>query len=171
VNLVKLVSGGQTGVDRGALDAALSERFPCGGWCPAGRLAEDGAIPARYPVVPLNRGGYFERTVQNVADSDGTLVIYFERLHGGTEETVIECIRRQKPYKLVDGSEIGSERAAQLAARFVADHHIAVLNVAGPRGSHSPTGYAYAFDTIARLLRERADAASAPEPVDRTNGA
>ena len=62
--LTRIVSGGQTGVDRGALDAALAAGFPCGGWCPADRAAEDGAIPVRYPLTPLARGGYRERTRQ-----------------------------------------------------------------------------------------------------------
>src|SRR5207253_6756726 len=73
--LLKVISGGQTGVDRGALDAALALQVECGGWCPAGRLAEDGTIPKRYPVVELPDARYAERTAQNVADSDGTLII------------------------------------------------------------------------------------------------
>jgi hypothetical protein len=60
--LRKIISGGQTGVDRGALDAALVHAFPCGGWCPADRSAEDGRIPDRYPLKPLARGGYRART-------------------------------------------------------------------------------------------------------------
>jgi hypothetical protein len=71
--LEKIVSGGQTGVDRGALDAALAANFPCGGWCPGNRRAEDGTIPARYPVSPLLGAGYRQRTRQNVIDSDGHL--------------------------------------------------------------------------------------------------
>jgi hypothetical protein len=70
--LAKIVSGGQTGVDGGVLDAALAAEFPCGGWFPADRSAEDGPIPARYPLTPLARGGYRERTRQNVLDSGGT---------------------------------------------------------------------------------------------------
>jgi hypothetical protein len=71
--LLKIISGGQTGVDRGALDAALAVHFPCGGRCPAGRKAEDGTIPENYPVTALRRGGYRARTLKNVQDSDGTL--------------------------------------------------------------------------------------------------
>jgi hypothetical protein len=73
--LIKIISGGQTGVDRGALDAALAVKFPCGGWCPADRRAEDGSIPGRYPLTPLPGGGYRERTRQNVIDSDGTATV------------------------------------------------------------------------------------------------
>jgi hypothetical protein len=149
----KLVSGGQTGVDRGALDAALAAGFPCGGWCPRGRVAEDGTIPARYPVVELARGSYVERTIQNIVDSDATLVIYFARLHGGTEQTVLQCISKRKPYQLIDATAITVQRAAEVADGFVSAHDVFVLNVAGPRASHSPSAYAYSFDVVTQLLR------------------
>ena len=74
--LERIISGGQTGVDRGALDAALAAAFPCGGWCPAGRKAEDGVIAARYPLQELTRTGYPDRTLRNVRDSDGTLILH-----------------------------------------------------------------------------------------------
>lgn len=76
ITLARIVSGGQTGVDRGALDAALAAGFPCGGWCPEGRMAEDGAIPPHYPLTELPGADYKQRTKRNVMDSDGTLVIY-----------------------------------------------------------------------------------------------
>jgi hypothetical protein len=150
--LERIVSGGQTGVDRGALDAALAEGFPCGGWCPEGRAAEDGVIDARYPLVELANAGYRERTIQNVADSDATLIVYFGDLHGGTELTLLACVRRGKPYKLVDAAEIAAERAAAIAGAFVARHGACALNVAGPRESHAPGAHAYAFEAIARLI-------------------
>ncbi len=81
--LRKIVSGGQTGVDRVALDAALASQFPCGGWCPVDRSAEDGVIPATYPLTPLPDGDLRERTRQNVIDSDGTLIVSDTRLTGG----------------------------------------------------------------------------------------
>jgi hypothetical protein len=151
--LSRIVTGGQTGVDRGALDAALGAGFACGGWCPPGRAAEDGPIDARYPVTEMPGGSYRERTRRNVVDSDATLVIYFEDLHGGTEQTVLDCITHEKPYKLIDATEIPPARAAELAAQFVARHGVSVLNVAGPRASHAPAGHRYAAETIARLLR------------------
>lgn len=150
--LTRIVSGGQTGVDRGSLDAALTAGFPCGGWCPAGRTAEDGVIAARYPVVELQNAGYRERTIQNVVDSDATLIIYFGDLHGGTELTMLTCIRHDKPYRLVDAAEIPAARAAEIALAFVDEHDAAVLNVAGPRASHSPQGHAYAQEAVARLI-------------------
>lgn len=133
--LKSVITGGQTGVDRGALDAALSLDFPCGGWCPAGREAEDGPIPGRYPLKELANGGYKERTVQNVLSSDGTLIIYHGTLSGGTQQTQLHCIRRQKPYKLIDAREISLPRAIELALEFIQAHSVSVLNVAGPRES------------------------------------
>lgn len=75
MNLEKIVSDGQTGIDRGALDAALAMDFPPGGWCPADRSAEDGPIPAWYPLISLEHGGYRARTRQNVIDSDATVIL------------------------------------------------------------------------------------------------
>lgn len=152
MTLAKIVSGGQSGVDRGALDAALKHGFPCGGWCPPGRMAEDGPIPDSYPLVEMPHGDYLERTIQNVVDSDGSAIVYFGELSGGTEQTLLHCIQRGKPYKLIDASEIPAERAATLVDEFVARHAIATLNVAGPRASEAPAAYAYAFDFVSRLL-------------------
>jgi putative molybdenum carrier protein len=153
VPLRKIVSGGQTGVDRGALDAALAAGFCCGGWCPPGRLSEDGVIDMRYPLAEIPKGGYNERTLKNVTDSDATLIIYFSELHGGTEKTVLYCIKQHKPYKLIDATETTAARAAELTAQFVARHEVSVLNVAGPRQSHAPAGHEYAAQTIGHLLR------------------
>jgi hypothetical protein len=87
MSLLKIISGGQTGVDRGALEAALSASFPCGGWCPAGRKAEDGVIPEKYPVTPLPGGGYRARTRKNVQESDGTVILAPGELTGETALT------------------------------------------------------------------------------------
>src|SRR5450631_3978490 len=100
--LTKIVSGGQTGVDRGALDAALAAGFPCGGWCPADRRAEDGPIPQRYPLTPLPGAGYRQRTQQNLIDSDGTAILFYGTLSGGTKLTRDSCVREKKPFVVLD---------------------------------------------------------------------
>jgi len=133
MNLVKIVSGEQTGVDRGALDAALVAGFPCGGWCPADRGAEDGVIAQRYPIKPLPGGGYRERTRQNVIDSDGTAILFYEALKGGTRLTRNLCVREKKPFIVLDAKQISESRAADAIAWFVEENQVAVLNVAGPR--------------------------------------
>jgi hypothetical protein len=117
--LLKVISGGQTGVDRGALDAALAFEVECSGWCPAGRLAEDGTIPTRYPVMELANAGYAERTVRNVADSDGTLVISKGEPVGGTRETVDRCIEMGKPYLIIDCASMSLEETIEAATDFV----------------------------------------------------
>jgi hypothetical protein len=117
--LLKVISGGQTGVDRGALDAALAFEVECGGWCPAGRSAEDGTIPKRYPVMELANAGYAERTARNVADSDGTLIISNGEPIGGTRETVDRCIEMRKPYLIIDCASMSVEEAIEAATEFV----------------------------------------------------
>jgi hypothetical protein len=117
MTLAKIVSGGQTGVDRGALDAALAAEFPCGGWCPEDRAAEDGPIEARYPLTPMARGGYRERTRQNVLDSDGTAILFYGVLGGGTLLTLNLCKREGKPHVVIDANKT-SESAAAGSSRF-----------------------------------------------------
>jgi hypothetical protein len=119
IELLKVVSGGQTGVDRGALDAALAFEVECGGWCPAGRLAEDGTIPKRYPVMELANAGYAERTARNVADSNGTLIISNGEPVGGTRETVDRCIEMQKPHFIIDCASMSVEETIEAATEFV----------------------------------------------------
>jgi hypothetical protein len=145
---VKIISGGQTGVDRAALDVALKNGIESGGWCPSGRLDEFGRIPDRYPVRELRTGGFTERTLQNVKDSDGTVIVYPGKLTGGTEQTVQFCVGHQRPHLLVDASRVSSEDAARLIGEFVRKHKINVLNVAGPRQSEWAQGYDYAAFTL-----------------------
>ena len=153
VKTLKIISGGQTGVDRAALDVALTNAIPCGGWCPAGRLDELGKIPDHYPVRELQRGGFTERTLQNVKDSDGTLVIYQEELRSGTEQTVQCCVELERPCQLINASKIASKAAAELTASFVHHNKIHILNVAGPRQSEWPEGYDYASRMLSAFLK------------------
>jgi predicted Rossmann-fold nucleotide-binding protein len=146
--VVKIISGGQTGVDRAALDVALKHGIECGGWCPARRLDEFGRIPDQYPVRELAVGGFAERTLQNVKDSDGTVIIYPGKLGGGTEQTVCFCMELQRPHQIIDASKISAEDAAKLIAGFVRNHKVTILNVAGPRQSEWPEGYDYAYSVL-----------------------
>lgn len=150
---LKIISGGQTGVDRAALDVALAHGIECGGWCPAGRLDEFGKIPERYPVQELQSGGYTERTLQNAKDSDGTVVIYSGELYGGTEQTVRFCCDLKRPHQLIDASKISAEGAANLVGDFFHENNLSILNVAGPRQSEWPEGYDYASRVLDILLR------------------
>lgn len=149
---IVIVSGGQTGVDRGALDAALEAGTPCGGWCPQGRLAEDGAIPARYPLRELPGGGYRERTRRNVEDSDATVVIHFGELEGGTALTLDLCRELGRPHLVVDAAVASPEEAAARLRDFVDRHGVRELNVAGPRQSKWAEAGSVARDIVGRLL-------------------
>jgi Circularly permutated YpsA SLOG family len=150
---VKIISGGQTGVDRAALDVALKHGIDCGGWCPAGRLDEFGRIPDRYPLQELKSGGFTERTLQNVKDSNGTVIIYPGKLGGGTEQTVRFCQELERSHQLIDATKISTEGAAKLIADFTLDHEIEILNVGGPRQSEWAEGYDYAFRALDRFLQ------------------
>jgi len=141
---VKIISGGQTGVDRAALDVALKHGIDAGGSCPTGRLDEFGRIPDCYPLKELENGGFTERTLQNVKDSDGTVIIYPGKLSGGTDQTVRFCIEQRRPCLLIDASKTPVKEAAKLIADFVREKQIDILNVAGPRESEWPEGYEYA---------------------------
>ena len=131
----KIVSGGQTGADRGALDAALSLGIEHGGWCPKGRLAEDGVIPERYSLTETSSRFYRIRTEQNVIDSDGTLIFYYKTLKGGTELTRQMAVKHDKPYLLFD---VASPSLDHIVQQWLTTAKITVLNVAGPRESSNP---------------------------------
>jgi len=155
MTLGKIISGGQTGVDRGALDAALAADFPTGGWCPADRSAEDGAIPPWYPLIPLDGGGYRERTLQNVVDSDGTVILAPGELTGGTHLTLEFCKERGKPALVIDAAQHPASEAAAQIATFIERHSIRTLNVAGPRASTWSHAHEYAQRTVCGLLALR----------------
>jgi len=148
----KIISGGQTGADRAALDVALKLKIPCGGWCPADRRAEDGIVTDRYPLKPLANAGYRQRTRQNVIDSDGTVILSFGPLTGGSKATAGDCRRLEKPCLVIDANNTTAGEAAILLAVFLLRHRIHILNVAGPRASGQPGIYAFAGDVLMHLL-------------------
>ena len=146
--LEKIVSGGQTGVDRAALDAALDFAWDCGGWCPRGRAAEDGRIPEEYPLEETPSRRYAQRTEWNVRDSDGTLILTTGRLRGGTALTRGLAARYAKPCLVID---LAHDPDVARVADWLAVSHIRVLNVAGPRESQRPGIYANAKQFMREL--------------------
>ncbi|MGI8740493.1 MAG: putative molybdenum carrier protein [Gammaproteobacteria bacterium] len=148
----KVVSGGQTGVDRAALDAAMAAGIAVGGWCPKGRRAEDGVIGDRYPLEETPKRDYRQRTEWNVRDSDGTLIVYWGELQNGTLETVkFARDMHRRPLLMVNLLEPVDSREA---AQWIADNNIRTLNIAGPRESSRRGIYRMAFDYLKTLLRE-----------------
>ena len=150
--MLKIVSGGQTGVDQGALAAALATGTACGGWCPEGRRSEEGPIPSTYPVVELPDAGYRERTLRNVLDSDGTAIIYDGELEGGTRLTWVLCEQHGRASALIDTSALSRDQAIDTLVEFVTGNGLDVLNVAGPRASKWPVAFEYAQALVAGML-------------------
>jgi hypothetical protein len=132
----KIVSGGQTGADRGGLDAAIAVGLPHGGWCPQGRLAEDGKIPEIYHQDELYSRFYAHRTEQNVIDSDATVVFTYGSPEGGSRRTVEFAVKHDKPYLWVDMNNENSVAAAEVIEwlKKMRNSQI-ILNVAGSRES------------------------------------
>ncbi|MDF1592013.1 MAG: putative molybdenum carrier protein [Desulfobacterales bacterium] len=137
----KIISGGQTGADRAALDAAIEIDIPHGGWVPKGRLAEDGAVPLLYHLSEMPTDSYAVRTEQNVVDSDGTLILSHGPLSGGSALTQDLAEKHERFCLHIDLNRIPTFKAAAMIAAWIALHHIKTLNVAGPRASSDPDIY------------------------------
>jgi len=146
----RIVSGGQTGVDRAALDAAMAANMPVGGWCPKGRRAEDGVIDARYPLAETPRRSPLQRTRWNVRDSDATLILTDEVTPaGGTAETIHFAQRLRKPTLVIDPASSGAPAAI---LGWEATIRPGVLNIAGPRESKRPGVYAESLTLLNVVL-------------------
>jgi hypothetical protein len=144
----QIVSGGQTGADRAGLDWALTHGLAHGGWCPRGRRAEDGPIPARYLLAETASGTYPPRTEANIRDSDATVVFTLGseyRPRSGTALTLGLAARAGRPYLHLWGP--AGQAGADLAA-FLAMHGVRSLNVAGPRASGEPKIYDYVLAVL-----------------------
>jgi len=150
-SIEKIVSGGQTGVDRAALDVALELGIPCGGWCPKGRRAEDGPIDVRYPLKETHSTNYRIRTEKNVRESDGTLIFTWRKPKGGTALTIKFAQKYKRPYLIVDLSERGDPETVQ---EWAEANQIKVLNIAGLRESEYPGIYDRTVDFLKEVFNE-----------------
>jgi len=148
---IRIVSGGQSGVDRAALDAAMELGLQCGGWCPKGRRAEDGLIDDCYPLTETPGRNYSQRTEWNVRDSEATLILTRgKKLSGGTAMTRQLAQRMGRPLLVVDPAEGGIENVRQ----WLGDHGVTTLNVAGPRQSQQPGIYESSKGFLRRLIAD-----------------
>jgi hypothetical protein len=149
--LDKIISGGQTGADRAALDWAIGHGIAHGGWCPRGRLAEDGPIDPLYQLVETPSGDYSERTEWNVRDSDGTVVFSTRlELFGGSKDTVASARKHRRP--IIHISREGTEDPADALREFIRASDVRILNVAGPRQSEEPGIGEYVETTLNQAL-------------------
>ncbi len=148
--IIKIVSGGQTGVDRAALDAALALGILCGGWCPKGRRAEDGVIPACYPLTETTSKDYRVRTRRNVREADGTLILSPGPIGGGTALTRRLANELGKPCLVIDLAQ--RPRTGDVLV-WLASNNIHILNIAGPRESNQPGIYLQAKKFLRRVLK------------------
>jgi hypothetical protein len=144
----KIISGGQTGVDRAALDAAINLAVSHGGWIPKGRITESGPLPEKYNLKETRSSSYADRTEKNVQDADGTLIIARGLLTGGTEYTREMAIKHKRPWLHIDLSQMAAFQAASAINQWILQNEIEVLNVAGPRASKDPAVYQEALNII-----------------------
>jgi hypothetical protein len=145
----KIVSGGQTGADRAALDVALEMGIPHGGWIPKGRKTEEGVLPEKYRLKEMPTRSYADRTERNVLESDGTLILSHGRLKGGSALTRELAVKHGRPWLHVDFKTANPFMAARNIRYWAMRHEIKVLNVAGSRASEDPEMY----ESAAKLLR------------------
>jgi len=145
----QIISGGQTGVDRAALQMAIDLGISHGGWCPRGRRAEDGKIPDRFQLREIDSTDYAVRTLRNIDDSDGTLILHCGRLTGGTALTASSTRQQAKPLLLIDLDQ-NMDHAAVRA--WIETNKIATLNIAGPRESTCPGVYKRAMSFLREVF-------------------
>jgi hypothetical protein len=137
----KIISGGQTGADQAALDAAIKLGFPHGGWISKGRRTEDGPLSTEYDLQEMSTSSYPKRTEQNLIKSDGTVIISRGKLTGGSKLTEKLAKKHNKPFRHIDLNKIPTFLAASIINSLITEHNIEILNVAGPRASKDPEIY------------------------------
>jgi len=150
---LKIISGGQAGADRAALDFAIESGLEHGGWCPRGRKAEDGPVPAKYLLVETESANYRARTVHNVVGSDATLILNVGELAGGSLETLRIAERRGKPVRVVQLDSALSDQDIASLRDWLQISQVMTLNIAGPRESKRPGAYDAALALLRRLFK------------------
>lgn len=149
----RIISGGQTGADRAALDVAIELGIPHGGWIPKGRKTEDGRLPNEYGMLETTSIDYSQRTELNVLDSDGTLIVSHGNLTGGSAFTQELARKHRQPCLHVDLDNMSNSKAAEIIGSWIDAREIKVLNVAGPRASRDPKIYEAAKDVLRTVIR------------------
>jgi len=164
-SIEKIISGGQTGADRAALDFALAHAIPHGGWCPRGRRAEDGPLAERYQLAETPDTEYAQRTEWNVRDADATVIFSVaSALAGGSQQTA-EFARRWEKACLHLAREREGAEAAGVLSEFLAAHQVRTLNVAGPRQSEEPEVAGFCRQTLEGALSHPASGKARNKPA------
>ena len=146
--IIKIISGGQTGVDRAALDTAIELGIKHGGFCPKGRRTEDGIIPSKYIMSETETDDYSERTLRNVQFSDGTLILHKGEIIEGTALTEEFCSFEKKPLLIIN--ILDEFKVIRLNFNtWVKKNTISILNIAGPRESE-----AHLYKKVKKTLME-----------------
>lgn len=162
--VAKIISGGQTGADRGGLEAAMACGIPHGGWCPKGRVAEDGVVPAKFQLTETKSAGYPARTEQNIVDAHCTVVFTFGKPTGGSKKTMALAEKHQRPCLCLDLSVLTDEAAAREVLEWLSPGGLTmaglavpqpnpVLNVAGSRESKDPGIQQRVRDVVGMVLK------------------
>jgi hypothetical protein len=144
----QIISGGQTGVDRAALDVAIKLALPHGGWIPKGRITESGPLADKYNLKETESSSYTERTEKNVMDADGTLIISRGPLAGGSEYTREMALKHDRSWLHIDLSQSAAFQAVTTINQWIMQKKIGILNVAGPRASKDPSIYREASNIL-----------------------
>ena len=152
--LKRIISGGQTGADRAALDWAIDNAVPHGGWCPKGRKAVDGRLAAKYILTETESEGYRQRTRRNVHDSDATLIVNLGELYGGTLSTKVFAEKAHKPCLIVALDADITEELVLTVSDWLERHRPETLNIAGPREQKRPGIYTLTYQLLDRLAVE-----------------
>lgn len=150
IKVEKIISGGQTGADRAALDFAIDNDIPYGGWLPKGRKTEDGPLSEKYHLQEMPTGNYSKRTEKNVLDSDGTVIVSHGFLTGGSALTREFAIQHRKQFIHIDMNELSLQEAGERLSSWLIEKEIKILNVAGPKAGKDPKVY----DAALLLLKE-----------------
>jgi predicted Rossmann-fold nucleotide-binding protein len=144
----KIISGGQTGADRAALDAAIERGIPHGGWLPKGRTTEDGPLGQQYRLQELDSYRYRDRTEKNVKASDGTLIVSYGPLTGGSALTQALALRYNRPCLHLNMDYFSQDKAVRTVEQWLEKNAVETLNVAGPRAGSDERIY----ETVRKLL-------------------
>jgi len=144
----KIISGGQTGADQAAFDVAIKLGIPHGGWIPKGRKTENGILPDKYQLQEMPTSSYPKRTEQNVLDSDGTLILSYGNLTGGSALTRKMAEKHGRPWVHVDMNKLSIVDAANTIKSWIDRSDIKILNVAGPKASKSPGIYKTTIEVL-----------------------